>query len=89
MNEHNLEEEHPPFCAPCAVTIYDRDCLMDEDATWVSWTANLTAEKVLVVLQRAEAEVRRHLETQLQTIPADGPGNVPPKEGDDRDSRRD
>ena len=62
LGGHNMRNDHPPFCSPCAVTIYDQDCLMEDGATWVSWTANLTPEKVLAVLARAEAEVRSHIE---------------------------
>lgn len=61
MDQHNLSPEHPPFCAPCAVTIYDQDCLMDDGATWVSWTRNLTPERVLLVLERARVAVEREI----------------------------
>lgn len=62
MDKHNLEPGHPPFCSPCAVTIHDQDCLMDENATWVCWTGNLTPETVLRVLERAMAAVRRRID---------------------------
>jgi hypothetical protein len=68
--EHQLRVDHPDGCSPCAVTIYDRDCLMDDDDPFVAWTPNLTPERVLVALDRARGTVLKMVE-QLKADIAD------------------
>lgn len=64
-DEHQLNEEHPPFCGPCAVFIADQDCLqMGVERVSVTWTGNLTPEKVIKVLQRAIKRMKMEVKQQ-------------------------
>jgi hypothetical protein len=62
--DENLRPDHPPFCAPCAVTVYDHDCLMHENDPYVFWTPNLKPEQALKVLERAAEAVRAHIDKE-------------------------
>lgn len=59
LSDHNLRKDHPEFCSPCSITIYDNDCMMETNEagvplmTW-SMTANVGGTKGMIkMLERA------------------------------------
>lgn len=74
---HNLRKDHPDFCSPCSVTIYDQDCLMndrDDGVPVMSWsyTNNVaTNQRALEILKRAVRALEWVVEQEQKEI-ADG-----------------